>query len=84
VHRGVYLGATVEVGVETYIKSMPNTSIELNLVNHFIAAQRDDQFPAGWNSGVANVAANIGINYYFDLGRLKKKELTPLPGSTGK
>lgn len=84
VHRGVYLGATLEAGYETYIKSMPNVSVELNLVNHFIAAKRDDQFPAGWNSGIANVAANVGINYYFDLARMKKKELTPLPGSTGK
>lgn len=83
VHRGTYLGATLQVGVETYLKSMPNTSIELNLVNHFIAAKDDDKFPSGWNSGIANVAANVGINYYFDLGRMKKKELTPLPG-TGK
>jgi hypothetical protein len=79
VHRGAYLGATVEVGAEHYLKGMPNTSIELNLVNHFIAAKRDDQFPAGWNSGIANVAANVGINYYFDPG-FKKKEELPLPG----
>jgi hypothetical protein len=84
VHRGMYLGATLEAGFETYINSMPNTSIELNLTNHFIAAKRDDQFPSGWNSGIANVAFNVGINYYFDLARMKKKELTPLPGTTGK
>jgi hypothetical protein len=80
VHRGLYLGATVQVGTETYMKGMPNVSVDLNLTNHFIAAKRDDQFPAGWNSGLANVAVSVGMNYYFDLGRMKKKEPLPLPG----
>jgi len=79
VHRGVYLGATIEAGMERFMKGSTNVSVEMNLINHFIVATRDDQFPAGWNSGIANVAVNVALNYYFDLARLKQKEPTPLP-----
>jgi hypothetical protein len=83
VHRGVYLGATAEYGVERYFKSLPNTSVEVNLANHWINARRNDQFPNGWNSWIGAVALRVGVNYYFDVTRLKPKEQIPLPKSAG-
>jgi hypothetical protein len=83
VHRGLYLGGTVEYGAERYFKGMANTSVELNVANHWVNAQRDDQFPSGWNDWLGAVAIRVGANYYFDLVKLKPKEPTPLPSSAG-
>jgi hypothetical protein len=83
VHRGMYLGGTLEYGAEKYFKGMPNTSVEVNLANHWVNAVRDDQFPSGWNDWLSAAAVQVGVNYYFDVAKLKPKEETPLP-STGK
>jgi hypothetical protein len=84
VHRGTYLGATLEYGAEKYFKSLQNTTLEVNVATHWVNAVRNDQFPAGWNDWLGAVAARVGVNYYFDLVRLKPKEETPLPSSSGK
>jgi hypothetical protein len=76
-HRGIYTGFTVEVGAERFLKSLPNTSIEVALAHHSIQATRDEQFPTGWNSSVGVIALRAGTNYYFDLNRPKKQ--TDLP-----
>ena len=80
VHRGVYVGGTAELGTERFLKSLPNTSVELNLVGHLVHAKRDEQFLAGWNDWIGTVGFHVGVNYYFDVGRLKPKEDLPLPG----
>ena len=77
-HRGVYPGATFELGVERFLKPLPNTSLEVSLVQHYVSAKRDDQFPAGWNSSLGALALRAGGNYYFEP-RLKK-EPEKLPG----
>jgi len=81
-HRGVYWGFTAELGAEKFLKSLPNTSIEASLAQHYAFAQRDEQFPSGWNSAVGALALRIGGNYYFEP-RLKK-EPEKLPKSAGK
>ena len=81
-HRGLYLGFSAEAGVERFLKSLPNTSLEVSLVQHYAFAQRDEQFPSGWNSAVGALALRIGGNYYFEP-RLKK-EPEKLPKSAGK
>jgi hypothetical protein len=83
VHRGVYLGATAEVGVERFFKGLPNTAFEFNVAAHAVNAKRDDQFPNGWNAWLTDVAIRAGASYYFDVSRLAKKKPTPLPMSTG-
>jgi hypothetical protein len=77
-HRGAYLGWTAELGVERFLKALPNTSIEVSAAHHNVFATRDDQFPTGWNSPVGVIALRAGTNYYFDLNRPKKAP--DLPG----
>jgi len=84
VHRGMYLGATIEYGAEKYFKGLQNTSFEINVANHWVNAVRNDQFPSGWNDWLGAAEVRAGVNYYFDLAKLKPKEETPLPSSSGK
>ena len=76
-HRGIYLGGTAELGVERFLKSLPNTSLEVSLAQHYVAATRDEQFPSGWNSSVGALALRVGGNYYFDPRREKEPEKLP-------
>ena len=77
-HRGVYLGFTLEAGAERFLKALPNTSVEVSAVHHQVMATRDEQFPTGWNSTVNVVGLRAGVNYYFDVNRPKKSELPGL------
>ena len=81
-HRGMYLGGTGEVGVEKFLKSLTSTSAEATVATHLVFAQRDEQFPRGYNSSVGVVEIRVGVNYYFDLHRAKAKPADPtLPGT---
>jgi hypothetical protein len=79
-HRGLYAGFTGEVGVERFLGTLPNTSVEVSAAHHYVLATRDDQFPSGWNSSLGVVALRAGANYYFDLMRQPKEPELPLPG----
>ena len=76
-HRGNYAGFAAEFGAERFLKSLPKTSIEVQLVHHRVFTTRDDQFPSGWNSTISALALRVGANYYFDLN--KPKKTTELP-----
>ena len=80
VHRGLYWGGTGEVGAERFLKALPSTSIEGQLATHYVFAQRDDQFPNGFNSMLGNLALRAGVNYYFSMKRKPPKTELPLPG----
>lgn len=82
-HMGLYAGVSGEVGVERFIRTLPSTSVEASVATHWVFAQRDDQFPSGYNSFLAATEVRVGANYYFDMSRLSKKS-TALPGSSGK
>ena len=73
-HRGVYPGATFQVGAERFLKALPSTSVEVSLDAHYVLARRDAQFPSGWNSKLVNVGIRVGGNYYFVPNPAKKKE----------
>jgi len=81
-HRGVYFGGTAEIGVERFLKALPSTGVELTTATHFVSAQRDDQFPNGYNSSVGVVELRLGVNYYFDLHHEKSKPTETVPPAT--
>ena len=82
-HRGTYLGGTVEIGYERFLKSLATTSVEITAENHFVLATRDDQFPSGWNSSIDAIALRIGMNYYFDVGVVDREARKLPPSSSG-
>lgn len=75
-HRGPYLGATVELGAERFLRGLTTTSIEGVIAGHLIFAQRDAQFPRGFNSNLLPFDVRLCVNYYFDMTR-KKKTIEP-------
>ena len=79
-HRGLYPGVSGELGAEIFLKSLPSTSVELSIGGDMAFAQRDEQFPLGFNSNVLAVGARIGGNYYFSPGE-RKKETSPTPAT---
>jgi hypothetical protein len=80
-HRGLYMGASAQIGVERFLKSLPTTSIEVSWDFHWANATRDDQFPSGYNSSVFATGFRVGGNYYFDPGADEKKKPAELPGT---
>lgn len=70
-HRGLYPGATFELGAERFLRRITTTSIEFSWVNHLVMAQREKQFVNGFNSNVMATEFRIGVNYYFDPMRQK-------------
>lgn len=79
-HRGLYAGGTFELGAERFLKSITTTSIELTWANHLVLAQRDEQFPTGFNSNLMAMEWRVGVNYYFDPLRQKNAGIE-LPGT---
>ena len=79
-HRGVYPGATAQFGVEKFLKSLPSTSLELAVDVHYVLAERDEQFPSGWNSKLTDVGVRFGGTYYFVPNQPRKKD-TSAPGA---
>jgi hypothetical protein len=73
VHRGLYPGGTFELGAERFLKGITTTSVEFAWVNHLVFAQRDEQFPSGYNSNLMATELRVGLNYYFDPLRQKKQ-----------
>ena len=80
-HIGLYPGVTGEVGVERFLSSMSSTSVEACVATHWVFAQKDEDFPSGYNSLLAATEIRIGANYYFDMSRLAKKKPEELPPS---
>jgi len=76
-HQGLYAGVSGEIGVERFTRQLPSTSVEASVTTHWVFAERDDQFPTGYNSFLAATEVRIGANYYFDMSRLAKKSTLP-------
>lgn len=72
-HRGLYPGGSFEFGAERFLKAITTTSVEFTWVNHLVFAQRDEQFPSGYNSNLMATELRIGLNYYFNPLREKKQ-----------
>jgi hypothetical protein len=78
-HRGLYPGASAQLGAERFLKALPTTSIELSASGHYVFAQRDEQFPSGFNSKLMTFELRIGGNYYFTPNAPSKKKEPELP-----
>lgn len=72
-HTGFYPGLTAEIGGERFLKSLTTVSLEWAVASHLVFAERDKQFPSGFNSNVWTSEARIGANYWFTPGAPKKK-----------
>ncbi len=70
---------TAELGAERFLRGLTTTSIEGVVAGHLIFAQRDKQFPLGFNSNVLPVDVRLCVNYYFDMTRRKKSIDTGVP-----
>jgi len=73
-HQGFYPGASAQLGVERFLKTLPATAIEVSAAGHWAFADRPDQFPSGFNSALLGVELRVGGNYYFELTRFVKKK----------
>jgi hypothetical protein len=78
-HRGEYLGASAELGAERFLRNLTTTSVEGTLGGHLVFAERDKQFPAGFNSKALAIEARMSVNYYFDLSKPKKSAQPGIP-----
>lgn len=73
-HQGTYLSATAEIGVERFLKTLNNTSLEWTLAYH-TAFSSDDEFPSGYDGSVSAVELRFGAHYYFDFKKPKAPDL---------
>jgi hypothetical protein len=73
VHRGLYPGATVELGTERYLANLPSVSVEAAATSHYVLATKDEDFPSGYNSALGLFEVRVGANYHFDLKAKPKK-----------
>ncbi len=76
-HRKLHAGFTGEIGVERFLKPLPSTSVEACLATHWVFARRDQDYVSGYNSSLGVSEIRIGLNYYFDMSRLKPRPALP-------
>jgi len=65
-HTGFYPGVTAEIGAERFLKALTTVSLEWTVQSHYIFAERDEQFPSGFNSNLWTIEARFGANYWFN------------------
>ncbi len=71
-HQGTYVGATVEYGIERFMRSLPNTSLEWTVAYQTAFAKSDNRFPSGFNGSPGAIEIRFGGHYYYDM-RVPKK-----------
>jgi hypothetical protein len=76
-HRGIYPGGSAEIGLEHYLKDLPNVSLEASVAGHLALSQRPSQFVSGINSNVMATEFRFGGNYYFTPGPRKAPAAAP-------
>ncbi len=79
-HRGIYPGLAAEVGASHFFKEHPSVAVEWTVGSDWIFAQRDEQFPSGFNSFIFLNHVRFGVSYFFSLKRAAPKSPEPLPG----
>jgi len=72
----LYGGASAEIGYERFMKSLPNTALEVTGAVHGAFATSDDKFPSGLNGNPIYAELRVGAHYYYDFDRKK-------PGDAG-
>ena len=76
-HQGTYLGATAEYGIERFMRSLPNTSLEWTVAYQTAFAKSDSRFPSGFNGSPGAFEIRFGGHYYYDFKAPKKPGGTP-------
>lgn len=66
-HQRSSLGANAEIGVERFLKTLNNTSIEWTLAWQGAFSKNADDFPSGYEGNVSAVELRLGGHYYFDF-----------------
>ena len=79
-HQGTYLGATVEYGIERFLRSLPNTSLEWTVAYQTAFAKDNTSFPSGFNASPGALEIRFGAHYYYDF-KTPKKPGGSLPGA---
>jgi hypothetical protein len=76
-HRGLYPGGSGEIGIEHFMKDLPNVSLEATVAGHLAMTQRPSQFVSGINTNVMATEFRVGGNYYFTPGPRKAPAQVP-------
>jgi hypothetical protein len=71
-HKGTYLGATAEYGIERFMRSLPNTSLEWTVAYQTAFAKSNSRFPSGFNGTPGAFEIRFGGHYYYDFKAPKK------------
>jgi hypothetical protein len=80
-HQRLHPGVTGEVGVERFLRQLPSTSVEACVTTHWVFADGDGKYPTGYNNFLAATEVRVGANYYFDMSRLRGKQIKLPPTS---
>jgi hypothetical protein len=73
-HSGTYSGLDAEIGSEYFLQSLSTVSLEYSAGGHWIFAERDEQFPSGYNSFIGYFDLRFGANYHFSPSRVGAKK----------
>jgi hypothetical protein len=76
-HSGRHVGASAELGMERFLKRLPNTSVELTAAWHMAFAKDDTKFASGWNGAPQLAEFRVGAHYYYDFRKPKPKNTRP-------
>lgn len=76
-HEGMHMGAVAELGVERFLKRLPNTSLELTAAYQTAFAKSDNRWRQGWNGNPAVVELRFGGHYYYEFRKPKPKSTKP-------
>lgn len=71
-HQGTYFGGSAEVGVERFMKTLDNTSIEVTLATQNAFAKDAEAFASGFDANVSAIELRLGAHYYFDFKKPKE------------
>ncbi len=76
-HDGMHMGAVGELGVEHFLKRLPNTSLELTASWQAAFAKSNGRWQTGWNGNPMLAELRFGGHYYYDFRKPKPKSTKP-------
>ena len=76
-HSGAHMGASAELGMERFLKRLPNTSVEFTAAWHMAFAKDEVRFVSGWNGQPQVVELRLGAHYYYEFRKPKPKSTKP-------
>ncbi len=76
-HSGSHMGANAELGLEKFMKRLPNTSIEITAAWHMAFAKDEVRWVSGWNGSPMLAEFRVGAHYYYEFRKPKPKSNKP-------